>query len=167
VILAYLGRHQEAQAIRTHFGDVGSDADESGVMILLSLFEAAILGADHETVGALARRLTPLAGRLAWEPGGSITGSVDRFLGQAAALLGKPDEARAYYQQALEVGARVRFRPETALIQLQLAELLREHFPKEQAEALERLDFAIEEFRAMKMQPYLERALRHKGLLHA
>ncbi len=34
-------------------------------------------------------------------------------------------------------------------------------------EALGHLDFATEEFRAMKMQPYLERALRHKGLLHA
>ena len=34
-------------------------------------------------------------------------------------------------------------------------------------EALGHLDFAIDEFRAMKMQPALERALRHKGLLHA
>ena len=33
--------------------------------------------------------------------------------------------------------------------------------------AVAHLDFAIEEFRAMKMQPSLERALRHKGLLHA
>lgn len=29
------------------------------------------------------------------------------------------------------------------------------------------LDFALEEFRTMKMQPYLGRALRHKGLLNA
>jgi hypothetical protein len=35
------------------------------------------------------------------------------------------------------------------------------------AEARPHLDFAIEEFRAMKMQPSLERALRHKGLLTA
>ena len=35
------------------------------------------------------------------------------------------------------------------------------------AEGSRHLDFAIEEFRAMKMQPALERALRHKGLLHA
>jgi len=33
--------------------------------------------------------------------------------------------------------------------------------------ALEHLDFAIAEFREMKMQPALERALRHKGLLRA
>jgi len=33
--------------------------------------------------------------------------------------------------------------------------------------AIERLDFAIAEFQEMKMQPSLERALRHKGLLKA
>ena len=48
-----------------------------------------------------------------------------------------------------------------------LAELLIDHYPAEQVEAQSHLDFAIEEFRAMKMQPALERALRHKGLLHA
>jgi hypothetical protein len=39
--------------------------------------------------------------------------------------------------------------------------------PAERSEALAYLDFAIEEFRAMKMQPYLERALGHKELLKA
>lgn len=34
-------------------------------------------------------------------------------------------------------------------------------------EAMEHLDFAITEFQEMKMRPYLERALRHKGLLTA
>ena len=34
-------------------------------------------------------------------------------------------------------------------------------------EALEHLDFAINEFREMKMQPSLERALRHKEILGA
>ena len=34
-------------------------------------------------------------------------------------------------------------------------------------EAMAHLDFAIAEFRAMKMQPSLERALRHKELLKA
>jgi len=32
---------------------------------------------------------------------------------------------------------------------------------------LQHLDFAIAEFRDMKMQPSLERALKHKGLLTA
>ena len=82
-------------------------------------------------------------------------------------LLGKPEEARAYYEQALEAAGKIRFRPELALTHLQLAELLLEHYPEEQAAAQQHLDFAINEFRAMKMQPALERALRHKGLLKA
>ena len=54
-----------------------------------------------------------------------------------------------------------------ALTQLQLAELILEHYPDEKSEALEHLDFAIAEFRDMKMQPALERALRHKDILKA
>jgi len=42
-----------------------------------------------------------------------------------------------------------------------------EHYPDEKAEALEHLDFAITEFREMKMQPSLERALKHKETLGA
>ena len=38
--------------------------------------------------------------------------------------------------------------------------------PQRQA-AVEHLDFAIKEFREMKMQPSLERALKHKELLKA
>jgi hypothetical protein len=59
------------------------------------------------------------------------------------------------------------FRPELALTHLQLAELLLEHYPDEKKEALEHLDFAIKEFREMKMQPSLERALRQKKILRA
>ena len=35
----------------------------------------------------------------------------------------------------------------------------------EMTEALEHLDFAIAEFQEMKMQPSLERALRHRDIL--
>jgi hypothetical protein len=61
----------------------------------------------------------------------------------------------------------MRFRPELALSRLQLAELQLEHYPAEKKDALEHLDFAIKEFREMKMQPSLERALRHKEILKA
>lgn len=53
------------------------------------------------------------------------------------------------------------------LTRLQLAELLLEHYPDEKEEAVEHLDFAMKEFREMKMQPSLERALRHKEILKA
>ena len=103
--------------------------------------------------------------------------------GGAAVLLGHPEKARQHYQQALEICTKVRFRPEIALTRLEFAELLLGELrvsgsePRselrpgtrntERETALGHLDFAIEEFRAMKMQPYLERALRHKGLLKA
>jgi hypothetical protein len=59
------------------------------------------------------------------------------------------------------------FRPELALSRLELAELLLKHFPQERSEAITHLDFVIPEFRDMKMQPSLERALRHKEILKA
>ena len=89
--------------------------------------------------------------------------------GAAHAVRGrnKPDKARGDYTQGLEVCENVRFRPEIALIRLDLAELLLEHYPDEHDAAIEHLDFAIAELRDMKMQPALERALRHHGLLKA
>ena len=74
-----------------------------------------------------------------------------RHLGSAAAFLGRPEEAHTHYQEALRATTEMRFRPEVALTRLQLAELLLEHYPEEKTEALEHLDFAINEFREMKM----------------
>ena len=90
-----------------------------------------------------------------------------RHLGGAAALLSKPDEARDYYRQALEVSEKIRNRPEIALMHLGLAELLLDHYPDERAEAMEHLDLAISELRDMKMQPSLERALSRRKILSA
>jgi hypothetical protein len=50
---------------------------------------------------------------------------------------------------------------------LQLAELLLQHYPHEKSEVIAHLDFVIPEFSDMKMQPSLERALRHKEILKA
>lgn len=55
-------------------------------------------------------------------------------------------------------GTDMRFRPEIALTRFQLAELILDLYPKERDEAKEHLDFAIDEFREMKMQPSLEKA---------
>jgi len=174
-----------------------------------------------------------------------------RLLGGAAALLGEREQARAYYEQAIEQCTQIRNRPELALSHLQLAELLLDgvgamnraptqaegdrqgdgegrtglkpaptdgpgghpeaglassplpegdgrsglqHHPDgplagaggspalpgeqasaagaqtsqdDRAEAMRHLDIAIAELRDMKMQPALERALRHKEFLGA
>ena len=66
-----------------------------------------------------------------------------------------------------EVATYLRFRPELTLTRFQLAELLLEHYPDEKPEALEHLNFAINEFREMKMHPSLERTLKHKEILGA
>jgi hypothetical protein len=60
-----------------------------------------------------------------------------------------------------------KFWTELALIHLQLAELLIEHYPQEKKEALEHLDFAIKKFREIIMQASREMALRHKDILKA
>ena len=51
--------------------------------------------------------------------------------------------------------------------EIDLAELLLDHYPDEHDAAIEHLDFAIAEFQDMKMQPALERALGRRGLLKA
>jgi hypothetical protein len=85
---------------------------------------------------------------------------IPRHPGAAAALLGKPEEARKDHDEALNVATEMSFRPEIALTRLQLAELLLGRYPEEQPAALEHLDYAVKEFREMKMQPSLDRALR-------
>jgi hypothetical protein len=91
---------------------------------------------------------------------------VARHLGGAAALLGRHEEARKHYQEAIKVSTEMKFRPELALTRLQLAELLLEHYPEEKKEAGEHLAFCIPEFRDMKMRPWLEHALGRKEILN-
>ena len=163
-VLAHLGRQQEADAIVAGFTGMESDEDASGTHILAHTLEVATLGRDLPKMRALARRLEPLAGFpcLRWS---FISGG--RLLGAAMAVLGEQERARTYYLQGLEASLAMGNRPEVALVRLHLAELLLEHYPDGKAEAIQHLDFAIGEFREMKMQPSLERALKHKGLLTA
>jgi hypothetical protein len=48
-----------------------------------------------------------------------------------------------------------------------MAELLLNQYEEERDATIEHLDFAIAEFREIKMQPSLEHAQRHRGLLNA
>ncbi len=80
-------------------------------------------------------------------------------------MLGRYDDAKQHYAEAMRVAEQMRFRPEMALTRFQLAELLFEHYPDEKDEAMEHLDFALEEFREMKMQPCIEKAQALKDSL--
>jgi tetratricopeptide (TPR) repeat protein len=165
LLLAHLGRDAEAakileQCVVARPG-IGSAGDETPAINDILCLEAAVLVKHRQAAELLLNRFA----------GGSsplfayVQTCTARHLGGASALLGKYDEARKYYQEAIKVCTEVKFRPEIALTRLQLAELLLEHYPDEKKEAVEHLDFAIKEFREMKMQPSLERALRHKEIL--
>jgi tetratricopeptide (TPR) repeat protein len=153
-ILGEAADHYAAEPERTRH-DFGS---------LLLLLETAVL-AKHTRAAEILLNL--LVGATYKTTGVQNPTCLARHLGGAAALLGRYEEARQHYQEAIKVCTEMRFRPELALTRLQLAELLLEHYPEERAEALEHLDFAISEFRDMKMRPWLERALRHKEILKA
>jgi tetratricopeptide (TPR) repeat protein len=137
--------------------------DETPAILDAIYLEIAVLAEHRPSAELLISRLAgcgPITG-------GAYATCLARHLGGASALLERYDEARQYYQEAIKVCTEMPFRPEIALSKLQLAELLLEHYPDEKKEALEHLDFAIKEFREMKMQPSLERALRHKDILKA
>jgi tetratricopeptide (TPR) repeat protein len=166
--LMHLGRHAEVTEMLEHLiierPGIGSAEDETLSWLDVQSLEVAVLAGHRQAAELLLRRL---AGGRAVTNGLFWTTCVARHLGGACAFLDKPDEACKYYQEAMKVCTETKFRPELALTRLQLAELLLEHYPKERAEALEHLDFAIKEFQDMKMQPSLERALKHKEILGA
>ena len=168
LLLTHVGKNEEAlELLEKHVVNrpaMGTDEDWTLSWNDVGFLEAAVIIGHRHAAELLLNRFknSGLVTNGAWHPT-----CIARHLGGAAALLGKYDEARQYYQEAIKVCTEMPFRPELALSRLQLAELLLEHYPDEKKEALEHLDFAINEFREMKMQPSLERALRHKDILKA
>ena len=161
--LAHLGRRAEAQEALSELlkeRDIGPDVDETPATFLATLLEASVLVRDPQAAELLAHRLAEISHYAA---DGSYLTCVARHLGGAAALVGKPDEARDLYQKAVELTGRIRNRPEMALTRLQLAELLIDGFPDDRDEAQKHLNFAVAEFRDMKMKTSLERALNQNG----
>jgi tetratricopeptide (TPR) repeat protein len=168
VVLAYLGKRDEVTEYLNRFvlkpSGVGTIGLHSTSFIAGHYLTAAVLTKNRE---ASEKLMNYLAGTAVVTTGMQQPTCIPRHLGGAATLLERYDDAREHYKQAIRVCTEMRFRPELALTHLNFAELLLDHYPKEKAEALEHLDFAIKEFRAMKMQPSLERALRRKDILKA
>jgi tetratricopeptide (TPR) repeat protein len=168
LVQAHLGKKEEASKILEDYvvrrPGVGTLEDETITPNDTMCLEAAVLVRHHQAAELLLNRFR---GTGLCTAGTFYLTCIPRHLGGAEALLGRYDEARKYYQEAIRICTEMPFRPELALSHLQLAELLLEHYLSEKKEALEHLDFAIKEFREMKMQPSLERALRHKDILKA
>ncbi|HEY95585.1 MAG TPA: tetratricopeptide repeat protein, partial [Dehalococcoidia bacterium] len=168
VCSAYMGREKEAVELleqsMTIYPVAGSEQDEINTFPSVCILEASVLLKHKEIAETLFERLKSTTV--------STTGMwwltcIPRHLGGAAALLERYDEAKEHFEEAITVCTDMRFRPELALSRLGLGEVLLDHYPDEKPEALEHLDFAIKEFREMKMQPSLERALRRKDILKA
>jgi DNA-binding CsgD family transcriptional regulator len=133
-----------------------ADGDSWATYILVAALEASVALGNEHSVARLSFLVEPAA-HLAI--GGVFFVCPARVLGDAAAFLSRPDEARAWYDRALGLAGKIGFRPEVALVHLGLAELIAGHFRAELAEGREHLAFAIPELEAMKMTPALERAL--------
>jgi DNA-binding CsgD family transcriptional regulator len=153
-VLARLGQCDEALRIRARYGGIGDSADESGLNVLVSLLEASIDCRDARTAAALYERLVPFANRLQIQD----LVSIGRLLGEAAIVLGRPDDARACLQQAFELCQDVSFLPELALIRLDIGELQLTHYPRERSHGIVQVRVALEELRAMGMLPAIDRA---------
>jgi hypothetical protein len=126
---------------------------------IATILETAVVLNDLPLVARLEGMVTNGSERFIFSVGFA---SVARVLGDSAVLLGRLDDARQRYNEALLACDGLKARPETAMTRFHLAELLLDHYPDEHAEAIEHLDFAINEFREMKMQPSLTRAMGHK-----
>ena len=161
--LAHMGRRAEAEKALTDLmndGHMGPEVDETPATFLSTLLEASVLIGQRDATEFLAPRLADLSH---YSADSSYLTNTARHLGGAAALMGNPDKARAMYQKASELTGWIRNRPEMALTRRHMAELLFDHYPDEHNEARKHLEFAIADFRDMKMQSSLERALNRNG----
>lgn len=155
LLRAMLGRREEVLALRSRFSGIDRPDDATAVTFLTLLFEASVLCREKATADVLLQRMMPLANRI----DAATLVSYGRLLGNAALLVGRPpSQALDMYAQALDVCHKVRFRPELALIHMDIAEVLVDHYPSETAQASDHLQTAISEFEAMHMQPSLDRA---------
>ena len=150
------GRPELLSGRLDHLSSLGGDSDpfvHAGLVAVA--LEAAVVLRDAQT----AAHLLPWAaqGPPATDPRG-VSACNARVVAGAHALLGDAGQARDWYQRAIEACTKLRFRPELALTRLGLAELLLDQYPHEHAEAIEHLDYAIAEFREMKMRPSLEKS---------
>jgi tetratricopeptide (TPR) repeat protein len=168
LVLAHLGQKEEVSKILERFvvkrPGIGTPDDLTALLSDTLFLEAAVLTGHRPASDLLLNRFASTG---VVTPGYEYATCIPRHMGGAAALLERYDEARQYYQEAIKVCTEMKFRPELALSRLELAELLLKHYPQEKSEAIAHLDFVIPEFRDMKMQSYLEKALRHKEILKA
>ena len=107
------------------FSAIPRDINWLPAMSLLG--EAIALIGDTERAGSVYEQLLPYEGLVVVVGrGASCAGPVDRVLGLLARVLGRDDDAQRHLDRGLEIATRMGDRPVTALLRLELAELLLE-----------------------------------------
>ena len=148
---AQAGRREEAQTILDTYDPGGAALD-----VPLMVLDGSVLLEDEARARALSDHVVEM-----WQPVAALWPTItDRHLGEAYAFLGEVDEALIRFEAAIKLAERMPWRPELAIARFGRAKLLLAHDPDGRAEALADLDWALGEFREMKMQPYVEEALR-------
>jgi tetratricopeptide (TPR) repeat protein len=103
--------------------------------------------------------LLPYAGRNAVSHPACAIGSVSRYLGLLAALLGRFDEAASHFEQALSMNERMGARPWLAHTQEDYAQmLLARAAPGDGDRARALLEQALSAYRDLGMEPHAARA---------
>jgi hypothetical protein len=160
ICLAQLGDLDEARTlVRTVLDDIepGDVDDETPMQLLAILLRAAVLLEHRPAARALAERLACVA-HVAVDV--QLYTSIGHHLGDAAALAGDREAARAYYVQAVEAAGKIRWGPPGTGVDAPPT-------CRPVAGGLGRPVAAIPELRDMHMQPALERALALSGNLVA
>ena len=111
--------------------------DQEWLLGMSLLAEAAVGIGDSEAIAAAYARLRPWESLHAADQSEGCRGSVGRPLGLLAAALGDVAAAAAHFECALEMNARMGFRPWLAATQVEFARLLRHTGAQERAAALE------------------------------
>jgi DNA-binding SARP family transcriptional activator len=155
---ARLGRSEAAQQVLDELGKDDFAAvpfDQEWLFATSLLAETAVVLADARAAAILRRLLLPWAALNAVDPAEGIRGSVSRYLGLLAAVVGDRGEADRHFAAALEANERMGFRPWLAHTRHDYGMLLaggprRTHGAK--AEML--LSRALADYRELEMETY-------------
>jgi class 3 adenylate cyclase len=140
------------------FSAIPRDINWLPAMSLLG--EAIALIGDTQRAGRVYEQLLPYEGLvIVVGRGATSAGPVDRVLGLLAKILGRDDDAQRHLEHGLEIATRMGDRPMTALIRLELAELILE---RDRARALELLAEVLGQAREMGTRWIADRALRDR-----
>src|SRR5918995_2634319 len=140
------------------FSAIPRDINWLPAMSLLG--EAIALIGDTGRAGRAYEQLLPYEGLvIVVGRGATCAGPVDRVLGLLARVLGREDDAQRHLDRGLEITTRMGDRPVSALVRLELAELLLE---RDRSRSLELLTEVLGQAREMGTRWIADRALRDR-----